>query len=335
MVPTTWIEAKRFCGSPSSGAERAASARAPASSRSDSTRCEVSSAALSAQLLELGPVARELPALRVDHVGRGLGRRSSLASLRLARFDLEREASRAARSEPRTASGVDPSVSRSSTPGHTARDRRAAVLRELDSRARLADQLLWLGAIGAGRPAPACTGTLGHESRQRTQPRASARSPASISSSAATRRRSALDRLRGTGAPARASASARADSDADLLGDERHHRVQRAPAPRSSAQSSVARRSLLAVVEARLDDLQVPVAELRPEEVSRPPGRRGRSRRPRASRVTERDRARQPRERSSGPRRRLAWRLARPRADVRAGSAAMRSRACWRGRAPC
>ena len=51
----------------------------------------------------------------------------------------------------------------------------------------------------------------------------------------------------------------------DLLGDERHHRVGKGKRLLEHPQKR-RRRLALAVIEARLDDLQIPVAEFRPKE---------------------------------------------------------------------
>ena len=118
----------------------------------------------------------------------------------------------------------------------------------------------------------------------------------------------------------------------DLLGHERDERVgEREHALEHEQQDGG--RLLLAVVEARLDDLQVPVAELGPDEAvelehgvgevvgverwrrrARPcaPGARG----------------------SSGPRRGAARGAGGDLGGVQEDRAAKRSRACWRGRGP-
>ena len=68
----------------------------------------------------------------------------------------------------------------------------------------------------------------------------------------------------------------------DLLGDERHHRVQQRQHPLQRPEQR-GRNVLIARIKARLDDLEVPVAQLRPEERSRPREPHGRSRIPPAS----------------------------------------------------
>ena len=210
------------------------------------------------------PVASELLPLRLDHVGRRLRDESLVRELPLGARHLRRSASRRSSMRWRRLLGIDLLGGEDLHRRRTWRSPRPRRRRD-SSRASRADEL-----VRAPR-----------RRRARRRQHAARRHPDEVPP-AAHRGASARSQRRPPARPARRSASGSTSGKAwttstrprrelgqigvDLLGHERHHRVSSASIC-SSTQRSVARGVLVAVVEPRLDDLEVPVAELRPEEL--------------------------------------------------------------------
>ena len=208
-----------------------------------------------AQLFELGAVASELLALGLDHLRRRLGDETLVAELALGALDLRRAARRVLPRSGSTCSAVDRPTARIS-----------------------------IGPIvvSAARPRPPAPAAPASRTNSDTSPPMRASRTAAGGTPTRSRQRRtwrtrwiplSTDRApRCQGATGR-SREARDDKQLpaigqvapDLLGHERHDRMGRASTC-SSTKSRFAAASSIAVVEARLDDLQIPVAELRPEE---------------------------------------------------------------------
>ncbi len=215
-----------------------------------------------AQLLELGPVGGELRALGLDHLRRApWPTKPSLASLRSARSTSARSSSRRSSTRRRTSSASTSSEARISTGPMVASASPPAPSNE--------------------RRASRATSSCGSVARQRPAPAARCRRhPDEVAPAADAPRQ--LDRARHLALGLRVDQRAVDDREGrddqrtppragqvapDLLGDEGHHRMGQRQDLARAREQQVRRGLLVAVVEARLDDLQVPVAELRPEEL--------------------------------------------------------------------
>ena len=252
----------------------------------------------SAQLLELRPVAVELRRSASTTSAGALATKPSLAELALAALDLRAQLvpplldppADLVRSRPRPSPG---SRARRSWPG----PRRSAPSRL--SRARRRDQLV--RRARRRRRAPGRTLPAGDPDQ--VAPAADAagqldRGPASRASAASsTSAGSASGKPETTSGPALGAGQV----TPDLLGHERHHRVGQRQHPLED-EEEVLRDLALAVVQARLDDLEVPVAELRPEEVVEVERGMGEVVARRASRVHRRRSSAAAARGSSGPR---------------------------------
>src|SRR5215217_3368096 len=150
FVPTTWIEAKRFCGMPSSEQSRRIRS-SPSFQPRTSRRSRISSArpAISPggrrgpsapQLLELSPIGGELRALRVDHVGRRLGDKPLVGELPLPPPHLGPELLSPLLDSGANRVGVDAFGLEHLDTAHVS-DRLSPVLRELDP-GKARDQLV-------------------------------------------------------------------------------------------------------------------------------------------------------------------------------------------------
>ena len=123
LVPTTWIEAKRCCGIPSTETSRRIRSR-PKRQPERLERGEVaprpsSPGQRSPELLELGPVARELLALRLDHLGGRVGDEPLVRELALGALDLGAQRARAARRSGAGPGRRRPRPRRGSRPGRS------------------------------------------------------------------------------------------------------------------------------------------------------------------------------------------------------------------------
>ena len=238
----------------------------PSFQPSGSQRVEVvasAAALIRASSSSSAPVARRASPRSSSTTSAGaLATKPSLRELALAALDLGAQLLAALLEPRRDRVGVDLLRGEHLDRADARRSARRRPRVELDAGPSAADELVRLGAVGAGAPARCPAGTP-TRSRQRRSARVSA--IAALDLGLGRRRRRSASSALGKRVDHERLAARLGQVGPDLLGDERHHRVGSASTC-SSAQSRVAEASALAVVEARLDDLQVPVAELRPEE---------------------------------------------------------------------
>ena len=290
-MPTTWIESKRRCGMVEHGhqpphavqaeahpeqlAARAGGARPPPRVQSTARGRPHSASSSAREPLQLLALGR-------DHLRRRLRDEAVVGELALCarRSPLER---RALRGAPALGGAeVDIRAAELDRPARDgdARDRLAAVAGSRATAARAARLLAPCrrspsAASRAASVAPAVTSAA-------VAPAAHAPVTASIARpSAASASRSSRPSLGPV--PAASRPSRPGDVRLDLLGDERDHRVGERQRPAQHVQQRRSARSRLPDAQARLDQLEVPVAQLAVDEVVQRRAPRGRSRRPRSA----------------------------------------------------